>query len=203
LLILALAVAVYLFTFETSALAIFPTVLLVSGVSMEVFLERKKGGAVEVADDGFEPRTLKIVGFYAAIGLLGMFLTGYAIKFVPGLETQTVLASSPINGMLYSVLMAIAEEQFFRGFLTDWLLSHLKNAIMAIVASAGVFCAYHFARYGTSPNALLYVFGGGLILAWVAFKSKRISPTMISHAGNNMFAYLGQIVPRMVNLLCR
>mgnify|MGYP001593021923 FL=1 len=187
--ILALAITVYLFTYESSALVIFPAILLIAGVSMEVFLERKK---VEMVDDGTEFKTLKEIGFYTVLALFGIFLTGYAIQKLP--MSISPLTTSPVNAMLYSVLIGVSEEQFFRGFLTDWLLTHMSNVALALISGAGIFTAYHLARYSTSVNALAYVFAGGLILGFVAYRSRRISPTMLAHAGNNAASFLQSIV---------
>jgi membrane protease YdiL (CAAX protease family) len=153
---------------------------------MELFLERKHIGK-EVLEDEKEPATLGKIAYYTVIALFGIFLIGYAINLVP-LTIPAALTGT--DAILYSVLIGIAEEQFFRGFLTDWLLSVLPSWIMAVSAGAGIFAVYHFARYGTQLNALVYVFAGGFILGWVAYKSRRLSPTMIAHAANNTISYL-------------
>ena len=197
LIILAVAIVIYLATFETTTVVMFPFFLLVGGVAMEVFLER--GHKPEVVSFSEEKSSLSQVAFYTVLALFGIFLTGYAVNLVPSLK---MLSLTGVNAMLYGVLMGIAEEQFFRGFITDWFLANMGNVWVALLASAGVFTAYHFARYGTSANALAYVFFGGLILSWTAWKSRRVSPSMLAHAGNNFISYIN-VTAKVVQKLWR
>ncbi len=192
LLVLALLCLVFLATFENTTIILFPTILLVVGVTMELFLERKR----EMVEDDPTVKSLGRIGYYTIIALFGIFAMGYAINLVPLVTLQLTAYSA----FVYSILVAVAEEVFFRGFITDWLLVKMgaekspKKAYLAVAASAAVFCAYHLARYGTNVNALVYVFFGGFILSWVAWKSKRVSPTIIAHVINNGATYMTAIV---------
>ena len=182
LIILAIMITIYLSTFETTTIVLFPAILLITGLIMEFYLEKKR----EVTDHITEKSTIKSVGYYTVLALFGIFLAGYAIeKFRPPMEL------TGYDALLYSMLIAVAEEQFFRGFITDWLLSKIAQPHMALLASALIFTIYHFARYGTKPEALLYAFAGGFILSWVAYKSRRLSPCMLAHILNNAIAVIG------------
>lgn len=181
LIVLAMMFAVYLATFETTTIILFPAILLIIGIGMEMFLERKQ----EYIDHMTEQRTLKEIGYYTILALMGIFLTGFMVhKFV-------IVELQGISAVSYSVLMAIAEEQFFRGFITDLLLTKFPNPWMALLSSAAIFTIYHLARYATQPESLTYVLAGGFILSYVAWKSQRISPTMLAHTINNVIATLG------------
>lgn len=147
---------------------------------MERFLERK----YEQIEHEDEHKALREIGFYTALALFGVFLIGYAVNYV--LLSVTQLGLTGINAVLYSALIAVAEEQFFRAFILDWLLSRIALPMVAVFFNAVLFMGYHFARYGTDLNALGYVLGGGLILGLVAYKSKRISPCMAAHVINNV-----------------
>ncbi len=152
---------------------------------MELFLERRHIGKETEEDTNLG--NLKIVGYYTLIALFGMFLAGYAINYL-SLSIPAQLTGS--DAVLYSVLIGIAEAQFFQGFILDWMLTTLSQPAFALAGAAGVATVYHFARYGTQTNALVYVFVGFFIMNWACYKSKRVSPAMLSHALNNLFALL-------------
>jgi membrane protease YdiL (CAAX protease family) len=97
----------------------------------------------------------------------------------------------PASGIAYVVLMAISEEQFFRGFILDLLLSKFTRKIVAVILAGLIFVTYHIAMYGTDADAMLYVLAGGVILSWVAYRSRRLSPGMIAHIFNNVRAVIG------------
>ena len=82
--------------------------------------------------------------------------------------------------------MAVAEEQFFRAGLLSWIRASVSDNTVAIVASAAIFSAYHLAVYGIDINRLVYVFIGGVVLAWLVVKTNRISPSIIAHMLNNL-----------------
>ena len=147
---------------------------------MERFLERKYEH-VETENQG---KALPQIGLYTVAALFGVFLTGYAVNYV--LLSITQLGLTGVNAILYSALIAIAEEQFFRAFILDWMLVRIAQPMVAVFFNAVLFMGYHFARYGTNLNALGYVLGGGFILGWVAYKSQRVSPTMLGHLANNV-----------------
>lgn len=181
LIILAVMITVYLTTFTPTVITMFPATLLITGLVMERFLERK----LEYTNHMLSESTFRSVGFYTALALLGMLLTA---QIQAHLFKGEIAQIAGYNLVLYSILIAIAEEQFFRGFITDWMITTLKHPYLAIVASALIFTVYHLARYGTSMNALTYVFAGGFLLSYVAYKSQRISPCMIAHLINNVWA---------------
>ena len=181
LIVISMMLTVYLATFETTTLVLFPGILLLIGLVMEFYLESKR----EFVDHITEPKSMKQIGYYTIIALLGMFMSGYMID----MTNMTVL--SGVSAIGFGVLMAVAEEQFFRGFITDFLLTRFPNYILALVTSAGVFTIYHLARYGGQPDAMMYVFAGGFILSWVSWKSQRLSPCMLAHAINNIIVVMG------------
>ncbi len=180
--VLALAITLYLFTYESTTLVLFPVVLLISGATMELWFERKQ----EFVDDNItESKTLSRIGAWTGIALAGMLVSGASITYV---KSNISMQLTGTGAILYSVLIAISEEQFFRGFITDWLLVRFPNPLLAILSSAAIFMVYHFMRYGTSIDALAYVFAGGFILAFVAYKSRLLSPLMLGHVINNIYA---------------
>ena len=179
--VLAMMLTVYLATFENTTLILFPGLLLTFGLVMEFYLEKKRE-ETPARDKG----SLKEIAFYTVMALLGFYLTSFGVSQLPmsiQLPTFTALA--------YVILMAIAEEQFFRGFITDLFLAKLSHPYQALLMSGTTFAIYHIARYGTQADAMIYVFAGGIILSWVAYKSRRLSPGMNGHIINNVRSLLG------------
>ena len=181
LIVVALGLSVYLFLNEPNVDMLFPSFLLISGIAMELFLEKRREHTDEPIIDALSKK--KIL-YYTAISLGGMFLIGGLIKKYLPLEI------SPFGIIAYSMLLGIAEEQFFRGFITDLMLTMIPHAMTALLAAAMIFLLFHFPKLGMDYESWMYIFAGGFILSWAAYKSRRISPSMNAHALNNLFAAL-------------
>ena len=181
LIVIAMMLSVYLATFENTTLILFPGLLLTFGLVMEFYLEKKRE-ETPARDRG----SWKEIAFYTVMALLGFYLTSFGVSHM-----SMAINAVNFSGIAYVTLMAIAEEQFFRGFITDLFLTKLTQPYLAILMSGGTFAIYHIARYGTQADAMIYVFVGGIILSWVAYKSRRLSPGMIAHVINNIRALLG------------
>jgi len=181
LIVAAMLLCVYLATFENSTLIMFPGILLTFGLIMEWFLEKKREDVSDSRDKG----SWKEIGFYTVLSVGGMALVAWGTSYKPW------MIMVPASGIAYVVLMAISEEQFFRGFITDLLLSKFNRKILAVILAGFLFAIYHIAMYSTNPDAMLYVLAGGVILSWVAYRSRRLSPGMIAHIFNNVRAVIG------------
>ena len=183
--ILAVMITLYLSTYQTTTVALFPAVLLITGIVLQFFLLRR----VETVDSVFEPETAWNIGFYTLLALAGI---GLGSIISPALAKAVPVQKMQLTGMdavLYSVLISIAEEQFFRGAITNFLLSMFPPS-MAVLGSAAIFTAYHLAVYGTEASALIYVFVGGAVLAFVAYRSGRLSPACLAHMFNNVLSFV-------------
>jgi membrane protease YdiL (CAAX protease family) len=187
LLVLAFSLTIFLATFTTTTIIIFPSILLIGGLTMEMFFSKKH---IEVLDDGTEFVTLKTIAYYSLLALVAMILAGYAIANIPLSIPMVPAELTGASALAYTVLIALSEAEFFQGFLLKWLLSVLSQPLYAIFACAGLAAVFHFAVYGTQSNALLYVFIGFFIMNWVTYKSQRMSVPMISHALNNIISVL-------------
>lgn len=190
LLAVAAMATIFLATFETTTVVLFPVILLVTGLTMEFLIERKH----PEEDDHIDSNERNTIMIYTIVSILAMFTTGFFVNWTFEIPTQSVtFIFAGFNALAYTVLIAIAEEQFFRGFITDGLLTLCQkirilnlSPFFPLMLSAGIFCAYHIARYGTSPDALVYVYIGGFILSFVAYRTRRLSPTMFAHVFNNI-----------------
>lgn len=177
LIIIAVMVTLYLATFHLTSVILFPVILLLSGFMLQFYTLRQ----IEMINHLTEERTLASIGYYTALSLIGIALSGYFVQNLP-------FELTGVDAYLFGYLMAISEEQFFRGFITNFFLLKLKNPFLAIIISGAVFSIYHLARYGTQLEALIYVLLGGCILSWAAYRSRRLSPVMLAHAINNVIA---------------
>jgi len=180
---IAVFIVLYLSTFETTTVVLFPAFLLIAGVVMQIFFMRR----IEVVDHVFEEETAQNIGFYTLLALAGMAVGSFVSPALAEAMPTQKMQMTGTDAMLYALLMAIAEEQFFRGAITNFMLI-LVPAPMAIMGSAGIFTVYHFAMYGTDLSALAYVFIGGVMLAWAAYRSGRLSPSTLAHVINNLIA---------------
>lgn len=180
LIVIAVMITLYLATYQLTSLILFPVVLLFSGVILQFYIEKR----IEYVDHMTEPRTLGNIAFYTIMAFFGIALTGFAVSNFP-------FELTGFDAVLFAVLMAISEETFFRGFITNYFLYKLNHPALAIMLSGFIFGVYHLARYGADPSALIYVSLGGCVLAWAAYRSGRLSPAMLAHIINNVIATLG------------
>jgi membrane protease YdiL (CAAX protease family) len=187
---LSLVGTVYLATFSTTTVVIFPAILLLVGYYGERIVARRKARPEE--DIKTTSSEYRGILYYTVIAVAGMFIAGFAVNFLNFGD----LALTSFDSLIYSLIIAVAETMFFQGFILAFLLSSnirflRGNPYLAIIAGAGICVAYHLARYGANPNALLYVFFGFTILNWVAYKSRRLSPVAGGHLINNALASSG------------
>lgn len=163
-------------------LTIFPAFLAISGLTMQTLIN--KSISIDI-----HPSYSTII-IYTAVSIMALLFAAWysnnnAFSFSPQSVFGPLLAQlSAIDRKLFGVLMAVSEEQFFRGFITSYFLQRI-GTIPAVVASAAVFGIFHFAVYGTAPSALTFVFLAGAILSFVTIKTGLISPAMMAHVFNN------------------
>lgn len=176
----ATLVAVYLATFELGLTILFPVILLTTGVALQIYFTR----TVPV-DDSLDMREGGQILFYTIVCLAAVAITSFFVTALPRLVPSMRLTG--FDTMMFGILMAVAEEQFFRGATLSFLLK-MTAPLVAIFGSAAIFAVYHLAVYGTDVGAMAYVFVGGMVLSWVVYRSRRISPSMTAHIANNILA---------------
>lgn len=175
-----------------------PILLLFAAGVLRIYVSTKK---VKVDIEISQKEKYNIVS-YALIGLLGMLVGGL---FVEGLYDPpippviTSLTYFPMAALIFSQLMAISEEVYFRGELFQ-LFSIKFGPSLSTGITAIFFGVYHLPRYGTSTSDLGYVIIGGLILSWTASKTLRVLTPMISHCLNNLLG-TAFVLPVLI-LLC-
>jgi membrane protease YdiL (CAAX protease family) len=88
---------------------------------------------------------------------------------------------------LACILAPFVEELVFRGFVFNAFLRYFPVPV-AIVLSALCFGGAHF-----SPTALLPLAGGGVVLAYVYYRTGVLTASMIAHGGFNLFSIIGLV----------
>ena len=178
--VLACLITVYLTTFQTAnVVLLYPVVLLILGIVLQRFILRK----VEETDSIVQNRWH--IMYYTSLALIGLALTNLYVRTYLKQSVQFV----GMNALLFSVMMAISETLFFQGFLTNFFVQKLSPVVGLFVSSL-IFTVFHFAVYGLDVDSLTYIFVGGFILNWVAYKSGRLSPPMLAHIMNNVVAVM-------------
>ena len=87
------------------------------------------------------------------------------------------------------VIVPVAEEILFRGFLLTWLRER-SNAIVTVIVSSLLFSAVHFyflmpgGEFGIFASAGIFVLG--LLLGWLAIWSRSLWPPIVLHVINNL-----------------
>ena len=177
----AVFLSLYWSTGEKSFIGVFPAILLISSFGLNFYI-----GQRYPSDSSMSGGDASNILVYTMIAIAGMWFTGqFTSNYVP----QSINTLSGIDAVTFGVLMAVAEEQFFRGALLNFLMPRL-GVLGAVAGSGGVFYVYHFFVYAGNQGALLYVFAGGLLLAFVTVKTGRISPAILAHAINNILAVM-------------
>ncbi len=174
-------IVVYFFVWlGTTTILLIPIILLILGITLRFYVRGHIPQDVRIDEE-----EAKGIGKYTLLALIGISMGSLfsRVLFRPPLT----IALSTVDQLLYGTLYAISEEQFFRGFVVDFFLWK-TNPYFAILASAAIFTVYHLRVYGSSIEALMYVLIAGVMLAWVAWKSRRTSPSIIAHICNNLLS---------------
>lgn len=94
-----------------------------------------------------------------------------------------LLKMSPLSAILIiAVLPALCEEFFCRGFLVR-CFSHIKNEKIIILITALIFGVMHLDPYSFFPTSLM-----GVLLCYIALKTKSLLIPMFLHFANNAFS---------------
>jgi hypothetical protein len=92
------------------------------------------------------------------------------------------LEVAPLSTKLFSILMGVAEESFFRVWLCTFIFRMTKMTWLAIGMSSGIWALYHFNRYGGAGiGTFLVIFIAGCILGWVMLTSKMGDGVIFGH----------------------
>lgn len=191
--LLGFSINIYLLTFDVSFATAFPAFLLLGSLVMQRYLYKRIEEDPQIDDEEATG-----IAYYTMMALLGigvgsLFLSRTLFIFpaqVKGPEGTLLLGMFSLN-VLQGVLMAIAEETFFRGIFLQFFSSLGMGASISATALIGII--YHIRVYGASNMGLYYVALAWITFGMVAWKTKRISPLIISHVINNVLALMGSL----------
>ena len=181
------------------------SVLLALGVGavvLRLFVQIRGVSKDRHMDRGEQHEVLK----WVLIGLLALEVGNLAFPslYNPPVPQalQDLALVAPFVVALFGFAIVVYEEVFFRGEFLDIFVSlpsprtgsrDVRGALRiialpsSIVLSALLFSFFHFQVYGTRPEALALVFMGGLVLAYGAWRTKRLITPLIIHFVNNFF----------------
>jgi membrane protease YdiL (CAAX protease family) len=182
--LIAIAVTVFLYsavwTSEMSFKSLLAAVMLIAGFAFSF---------------GFRYATVSRVPgklwLWSLMAFGFIIIANFVVKIFP-VQATTTATAGPVSWSLFGMLVAVGEEQWFRGFLTPFICN-LLGSIWGIVLSGLVFGIYHFAVYGTDMTALVVVTMTGMALSYVAIQTKSVTPGMAAHVLNNFIATMGWI----------
>lgn len=95
---------------------------------------------------------------------------------------------SPMSNQLFSILMGVAEECFFRVWLATFINKVTRFSLLAIGVSSGIWSVYHISRYGGNMSAFFIIFMAGIFLGFVMLYSKMADGVIFAHALVNYLA---------------
>jgi len=186
----AFFLTLYISTFDLGVVIIFPIVLLMTGILLQYYMLKEPSRAKEKYLRG---KQVTNIGYYTILGFAAIFGIGLIspeIEKLPFLSLLKTLSTTP--AIAFVSLIAIGEEQVFRGFLTNYLSK--RSVFFGIFGSSAIFAAFHLAVYGQSAAALFYVLASGVLFAWLGIRSGRLVVPMLIHLLNNAGVYLLMVV---------
>ncbi|NJB72918.1 membrane protease YdiL (CAAX protease family) [Saonia flava] len=186
LLFLTILLAGYYFTTEIKSFWINHLaglgVMLFSGLTI-VGLNKKKLPIKEKAEFKLNQIPAITAGI---IGLLGFnnFIQVLGTK-VAGIEMEVLIKSAGFNKYLVTlIIFTVFEEIVFRRILAQFIKNKI-GIVKGIWISALIFSVGHI----YSDTGLLYAFFGGLVFAYIYFKTKNIYLSIWAHLFYNLLTY--------------
>ncbi len=137
-------------------------------------------------------KILKLIPLYfllASLVELSLCLLGYSTyKFNPNISITALIS------FIFLVPIApLFEELFHRGYLFQGLSILTKNKIFALIFTSLFFGALHAGTSTVKDDGyitIIYFIGMGVVLGYMAMKSKSIVVPLGMHIGNNLFSSL-------------
>jgi len=179
LLVVMVVVLLYSATFGADLMlkSLFVVVMGLSGMAL----------ARRFKEDESDPNVTDVevrqIVLWSGISFGVIFFMNLTVRVIPPIFAVV----DPVGARLFAVLIAIAEEELFRGFVTPYMARGLGRVAGAVTAGV-IFGVYHLAIYQDSFSNLLVIFAGGIILSFAALRTGRLSTTSATHVINNWLA---------------
>lgn len=167
-----------------------------------ILLVKRRG--LSLRDLGLRGSLTKQGVLYAAGGWFVAFWLYYIVEKLLGLagirmfwneSDFLALDSAPrvvIVVIATLVVAPLAEELIYRGYVLRALLERMRAPVAAVL-SALVFSSIHI---GIGLGLAVYIFLGGLILAYLYLKFRNVYACVLMHLLNNIVAYI--VIPLVV-----
>jgi membrane protease YdiL (CAAX protease family) len=178
------SLATFLFGSTFTGDASFSTACLVGFSIMSAgILGIQLTGGFEV-DGFFSPGEQAGSGGMVLVSLVAVAGINFGVRLSP-------FSVAPIGNALYLMLIAVAEEVFFRGFAVTFFARRFGD-LYGSVLGAALFMIYHAQNYGWSNENLLIVLGCGVVLGLAYTASGyRLSVPALAHVAVNLLSALG------------
>jgi membrane protease YdiL (CAAX protease family) len=163
---------------------------------MNHFINRRHYASPRYFDEEISRKERSEIWRWYLLAFTGTFAIYYFVSteiFVPA----SLLTLPFIQAVTLSMSQAVAEEQFFRGFLLDYIYDRLKSStivklpslqLIPSIIGGSIFTVYHYWRYSLHPDVMMYIFFTGILMSWICLKSRRLSPVLLSHVLVNLIA---------------
>lgn len=142
----------------------------------------------------------KSILFNSLIVLVGILVTTLLFAYLRGFSgTESAYSPSMLmNGLLFQLsFAAVMEEPLFRGFLWGGFRQlGLSNGLVCGL-QAGLFWLAHIYYYNTGINFWVIIPIGSIVLGLVAWKTRSITNSMVTHAFMNT---LGDVFQHFIRL---
>jgi len=189
--LLGFSINIYLLTFDVSFATAFPAFLLLGSLVMQRYLYKRIEEDTSIDDE--EAGSIMYFTLLALLGIgVGSLFVSRTLFIFPaqinGPMGPLLLGMFSLN-VLQACLMAVAEENFFRGIFLQFFSSFGMGPSISATAMIGVI--YHLRVYGASDSGLYYVGIAWIVFGYAAWRTKRISPLIVAHVINNILATMG------------
>ena len=166
--------------------------LLIAAALIPTIIRQKKLNPLTFFTNRW-PQSLRLVGLTCLIAFPAALSALWLLKqlglTLPAPPTYSI--NTWISWILWQLLIvAVAEEYFFRGYLLKNLLSlinkpNLRNSTIIVIVSSLIFALAHVLLENTLLSALTFL--PGLIMAWLYLKTQPLLAPILFHAASNLF----------------
>ena len=111
---------------------------------------------------------------WTAISVVAIWIVNKTVPFT--------LDVAPLSERVFSILMGVMEESFFRLWLCAFIDHYTRQSWLAIGVSSFVWSTYHISRYGgAGMGTFMVIFFAGCVLGWVLLASRRGDGVIFAH----------------------
>ena len=159
--------------------------LIVVGISLYVTYRKIPLEEIRVTSAGRNPLLLGILG--VVVGTPLGFIEYRVLNPSPVFLGAAFIQTLGYNLLVLGLFVSIAEELLFRGLLLTSLEKRMEPW-QAIGFSSIFFGVMHLGWF--NPLEVVFAYGAGVILAYLAYTTKSLTPAIAAHALDNFVLFL-------------